>query len=185
MPVSSRQAAIRKARELQAFQPLFLDTETTGLGAVDEIVEIAIVDSAGSVLFESFIKPTRPIPPESTAINHISNDMLRGAPVWREAWPQVEAVLKGRWIGTYNADFDLRMFKQSHIANGMAWDSPPGRFFCVMKLYADFYPYSSGKFQRLEDAGRRCGIVIPNSHRAKDDTQLARAVFNCMARATP
>jgi hypothetical protein len=50
-----------------------------------------------------------------------------------------------------------------------------------MKLYADFI--GSRRWQRLEEAGRQCRLELPNSHRAKDDTLLARAVFQYMVAA--
>lgn len=56
-----------------------------------------------------------------------------------------------------------------------------------MELYARYYGswnerYSSYRWQSLENAGSQCGIAIPNSHRAKDDTLLARAVLLHMAK---
>jgi len=43
---------------------VFLDTETTGLDDDAELVEIAVVDDTGAVLFESYC---RPIPPNLVA----------------------------------------------------------------------------------------------------------------------
>jgi DNA polymerase III epsilon subunit-like protein len=39
----------------------------------------------------------------------------------------------------------------------------------------------SANFQSLDTAGKRCGISLPNSHRACDDTLLAREVFMYIA----
>lgn len=36
---------------------LILDTETTGLGHTAELVELAIVDTTGKVLFDELVKP--------------------------------------------------------------------------------------------------------------------------------
>ena len=41
---------------------IFLDTETTGLDAYAELVDIAVVDAAGRVLLDSLVRPRRPIP---------------------------------------------------------------------------------------------------------------------------
>jgi uncharacterized protein YprB with RNaseH-like and TPR domain len=40
-------ATIRTAREILNSRPVYLDTETTGLGNDAEIVDIAIIDSVG------------------------------------------------------------------------------------------------------------------------------------------
>jgi hypothetical protein len=41
---------INKARQILALNPIFLDTETTGLGVRAEIVEICLVDLAGLLI---------------------------------------------------------------------------------------------------------------------------------------
>ncbi|HHJ4165905.1 TPA: exonuclease domain-containing protein, partial [Raoultella ornithinolytica] len=51
---------------------LFIDTETTGLGEDAEIVEICIIDSHGSIMLNTLIKPTKPIPDEAIAIHGIT-----------------------------------------------------------------------------------------------------------------
>lgn len=175
-----RRTATEKARQLWAAQPLFLDTETTGLGETAEIVEISIIDHDGSVLLDTLVRPRRPIPLDAIRVHGIDDDMVSQAPTWMHVWPQVEAILSGRTVGVYNAEFDLRMMKQSHQQIGLPWRTPSSRFFCIMKLYSDFS--GAVKWQSLDAAGRQCGIPLPNSHRARDDSLLARAVFEAMVR---
>jgi len=176
-----RQSTILKAHELWLTQPVFIDTETTGLSNTAEIIEICIVDHDNSLLFESLIRPRRPIPADVTRIHGITNEMVRDAPTWLQIWTEVESVLRSRSVGIYNAEFDLRMFQQSHLANGLPLHLPPSRIFCIMKLFSDF----SGAFKwlKLEEARAQCLIPIPNSHRARDDAMLARAVFLHMINA--
>jgi hypothetical protein len=68
------------------------------------------------------------------------------------------------------------MIKQSHQQAGMTWQGIGGQTstFCIMNLYTEFY----GSQQKLEKAGQQCGIALPNTHRAKADTLLVRAVMN-------
>jgi DNA polymerase-3 subunit epsilon len=101
--------------------------------------------------------------------------MVGDAKSWLNVWPAVEEILTNRYVGIYNAEFDLKMIMQSHRLNGMPWRAPTSEFFCVMDLYSDFY--GSKKWQRLEAAGRQCGISLPNSHRARDDALLTRSIF--------
>jgi DNA polymerase-3 subunit epsilon len=182
MPQPLRQNAIRQARQYLAFQPYFLDTETTGLYYNDEIIEIAISDFSGQIVLDTLVKPERSIPIDSQRIHHITNEMVSDSPCWLDVWKQAEEILAGKYIGVYNKDFDIRMLQQTHAIHRIPWKEP-GKFFCIMTLYADFSPYARGKYQKLDDAGRQCGIKIPNSHRAKDDTLLAREIFLTMARA--
>jgi DNA polymerase-3 subunit epsilon len=167
-------------------KPLFLDTETTGLKAWDEIIEIAILDHEGLPLIDTLVRPTRKIPPDAIAIHGITDEMVQTAPAWQELWPEIEQILEGKETAIYNADFDLRLMKQSHEANKMPWNVQEKNFFCIMQLYAQFYGMwnasrRSFRWQSLENAGRQCRIQLPNTHRAKDDTMLARAVLIHMA----
>ena len=62
-----------------------LDIETTGLDAAnDAIVEIASVDlgSDGSIIStaETLVQPGRPVSPAASAIHHLIDDDLKGAP---------------------------------------------------------------------------------------------------------
>jgi len=183
---ASRAAIAVRAQQILAGRPLFLDTETTGLDPRAEIVEIAIIDHDGSMLLESLVKPTRRTPRDAVRVHGIDDRMVADAPSWADLWPQVQGILSGRRVGIYNAEFDLRMIQQSHIAHGITNGRAGSRAFCIMKLYAEFYGernrrYGGYRWQSLDKAARQCGIDLPNSHRAGDDAQLARAVLRFMA----
>lgn len=174
----TRQQVVNYARTKIKSDPIYLDTETTGLENTDEIIEIAIVNSEGRVVFESFIKPQKPIPASATAINHITNQMVANSPSWLEIWPKIKNLLSSHPIGMYNAEFDIRMILQTlaihKIPNDTKFDA-----FDIMNVYSDFM--RADRRFRLEQAGRNLGIPIPNSHRAADDTLLTRAVFHAIA----
>ncbi len=173
-----RRSTLQRAQEIWDAQPLFLDTETTGLENTAEIIEICIIDHTGQVLIDTLVRPRRPIPAEATRLHGISAEMVEGARPWLHLWPDVEQVLRGRQVGIYNAEFDLRMMQQSHQANGMPWRTPGFRVFDIMKMFSDYTGYQ--RWVRLEQAGQMCKIALPNSHRALADTLLARAVFDAM-----
>ncbi|MDE0312617.1 MAG: 3'-5' exonuclease [Caldilineaceae bacterium] len=174
-------------RALTIFQdgPLFFDTETTGLSNTAEIVEVGVVDAEGKTVMESLVRPRRRIPADAIALHGISNKMVREAPTWAEIWPEVQLLFQGRRVGIFNADFDLRMMRQSHKQHGLHWEEFGGSAFCVMKMYARFFGERLGirnaKWQSLQNAGRQCGLTLPNSHRAVDDARLTCAVFRHMA----
>lgn len=177
---------IERAKKIIAYDPIFIDTETTGFSPDDVVIEVGIVDLSGQTLFESFIKPSIPIPPDSTAIHHITDQMIADAPGWKDIWDELRSVMEGRFVGMYNSDFDLRLMKQTHSRYWLDWPLDDKYFFCVMKLYAAFYG-ETGKFGRtfrfhkLEAAGAACGIPLPNSHRAVDDALLTAELFKYIA----
>ena len=184
---SARIQAILTARTKLGQDPIYLDIETTGLERNGEIVELCLVDSSGRILFDSLVKPSRSIPHDAIRIHGITDEMVKEQPTWLELWPQIEPLIAGRTIGIYNAEFDLRMIQQTHYRYRLPW--PPSvafSHFCIMKLYAQYFgEWNSARrtyrWQSLENAGRQCRIPIPNSHRARDDTFLARAVLQFIA----
>jgi len=184
---SARTQAVQIAREKLNLKPLYLDTETTGIGPGAELVEICVIDDFEQVILNSLVKPMQRIPPEATQIHGITNEMVRAAPSWVEIWPQVTAVLDNRLVGVYNADFDARLIKQTLYRYRLSWQSKPNtQFFCIMKLYAQFRgewnsAYRDYRWYSLERAGLFSNIALPNSHRAFDDTRLARAILHHIA----
>jgi DNA polymerase-3 subunit epsilon len=177
---------IQSARKILAYDPIFIDTETTGFSPKDMVIEIGVVSLSGETLFESFFKPTIPIPPDSIAVHGITEEMVADAPSWKDTWEELHKVLEGRFIGMYNAEFDLRLMKQTHERYWLDWPLDDQYFFCVMNLYAAFYGEVSTRrwgyrLHKLEAAGAACGIPLPNSHRAVDDALLTAALFKYIA----
>jgi len=188
MTINPRANAIQTARQKLDLHPLYLDTETTGTDRSSEIVEICIIDNDGASLFQSLVKPVASIPAQTTQIHGITNEMVKNATPWYKVWPEIEAILTGRAIGIFNAEFDLRMLQQTHSKFRMPWrPTHLGNSFCIMKLYAQFFGEwdpirGSYRWQSLEAAGRQCGIPLRNTHRALDDALLAREVLHAIAR---
>lgn len=100
----------------------------------------------------------------------------------------MQALLNGRRVGIYNAEYDLRLIQQSHVAHRIAEKAAGSNAFCIMKLYAEFFgqrgSYGGYRWQSLDKAARQCRIRLPNSHRAAADAQLARAVLLHMTGAS-
>jgi DNA polymerase III epsilon subunit-like protein len=179
-----RAKAVRMAREILATEPVYVDTETTGLGRDAEIVEIAIVDHEGKLLMDQLFQPQNPIPEEAIRVHNISNAMVANKPKWGIYWPTIRGIFFGKTICMYNADYDLRLILQSNDLYSIKRERL--NTFCVMKLYAQFrgeWDNRRGRYRwfRLEEAGAHAGISIPNSHRAADDTLLTRALLHWIA----
>lgn len=101
------------ARAWLALDPLFLDTETTGLDEADQVAELAILDQAGAVLFHSLVRPSCLMSAGAAAVHGIEAAELAAAPTWPEIAGAVNAVLQGRTVIAHNADFDSRMLWQT------------------------------------------------------------------------
>jgi len=184
---SPRTEAIHIAQAKLELHPVYLDTETTGTGPTDEVIEICMIDDEGLPLFDSLVKPVGKVSLDARRVHGIGDEMFADAPRWWVVWPQVEAVLAGRTVCVYNADFDLRILQQTHAKYKMRWSLPEGtNFFCVMKLYAQFYGEWNARtrgyrWQSLEDAGKQSRLTLPNAHRSIADSLLTRALLHHIA----
>lgn len=175
----ARQGTLHTILEYWQLRPVFLDTETTGLESSAEVIEICLIDHEGRVLVDTLVKPCQAIPWRVTQIHGITNEMVAGSPGWAEVWPEVRKAIAHRPVGVYNSEFDVRMLSQTNRLSGIPWQPHDHHFFCIMKLYAQFF---GGRWQKLEAAGRQCGLSLPNAHRAQADTRLALEVFAYMVR---
>ncbi|HDS1678998.1 3'-5' exonuclease [Pseudomonas putida] len=93
--------------------PLVLDAETTGLGTEAQIIELAIADVDGNLLFNSRIRPNVPIEPAAADVHRIRAEELQHCPTWLEVAGRVKALLTGRPIVTFNSAFDRRLLIQT------------------------------------------------------------------------
>lgn len=177
---------LERARQVIGLNPIFLDTETTGVGLYDLVIEVGIVDLDGNVLFNSLINPGRPIPLDSSKVHGITDEMVADAPTLNTAWSEIEDILHVRAIGMYNAEFDYRLMKQSAENAGLPWTVHRNQAFCVMNMFAAWYGEwnrraNNFRSQKLEFAGKFCGIDLPNNHHAVDDAKLTAALLKYLA----
>jgi DNA polymerase-3 subunit epsilon len=116
-----RQSFLEAAPGRRLQKGVVLDTETTGLSAEsDKIIELGMVifefdPEFGTVhkivsVFDELEDPGRPIPAETTAVHHITDDMVKGKRIDDSV---VEALLKDvSVVIAHNASFD-RPFVES------------------------------------------------------------------------
>jgi DNA polymerase-3 subunit epsilon len=164
---------------------VFLDTETTGLGADAEIVDVAVVDGRGRVLLDTLVRPSGPIPREVTGIHGITDAMVAGAPGWRQVYPELARLLSAAsGVVIYNAEFDTRIISQCNTRHGLPRCSAGWQ--CAMLQYAAFVGvrharYGGWRWHKLADAAAAFGYSGAGRHRALSDTLMCRAVVEGMA----
>lgn len=119
---------------------MILDTETTGLGEKDVIIQLAAIDIDGNVLVDSLVKPKKrkSISKEATEIHGITTRKLQNAPHFADVFYDLIPYLDGkRRFLIYNFDFDTRLIIQTLIEDEISY---PGSIHgdCIMKQYAKF-----------------------------------------------
>lgn len=163
---------------------VILDSETTGLGSLDEPVQIAVVDGAGNVLFDSLIKPTIEIGAGAAAIHGITMAAVADAPTMIEAWDGLYTAIQGKLILAYGRDFDRGKISQGCRANHMPPLCPTCQWECVMEAYSRYYGRWQGgryRWQKLTDACRQQGIPISNAHSVLGDALMTLELLRAMA----
>ncbi|MEK7471535.1 MAG: exonuclease domain-containing protein [Patescibacteria group bacterium] len=107
---------------------IFFDTETTGNTEKDFLVQIAYKNKDES--FTGLYKPEIKIPPEASAVHHITNKMVAEKPTFKESTDQmfIKKLFedKDSIVVAHNASFDLTIIKKEGIE--------PKKFICTLRL---------------------------------------------------
>lgn len=95
----------RRAQRVLASDWLILDLETTGLDDA-EIMQIGVIDCAGSVLMNQLIRPRCEPEPSAIAVHGLTMERVADAPDLIDVLPQLAEIIKGRTVLVYNRTFD-------------------------------------------------------------------------------
>ncbi|MGB0499513.1 MAG: PolC-type DNA polymerase III, partial [Rubricella sp.] len=168
-------------RRLDQLTAVVFDTETTGLepSAGDRLVQIAgqrVVHGRlreGDV-FDTLVDPGRPIPAASTAIHHITNEMVVDAPDEGNAVRAFHAFAEGAVLVAHNAAFDLAFLSKVEGQSGVRFDQP---VLDTVLLSAIAFPHESD--HTLDGLAARLGVTIPEPlrHTALGDSVATADVF--------
>jgi DNA polymerase-3 subunit epsilon len=159
---------------------VFFDLETTGIKPLSEhkIVQIAMlkVDKEWNIVdgFETLLNPGMPIPPDSTEIHGITDDMVYDKPRFREVLPRVMEFFEGSDVAGYNIiRFDWPMLiNEIRNAGELKWPNSDVRLFDPQIIEWNLNANTlAGAYKR--HTGRR----LESAHNAMADTVGALEVF--------
>jgi DNA polymerase III epsilon subunit len=155
-----------------------IDVETTGLDALGghEMCELAALSLVGGRIRESFgtlVNPGRPIPPDASAINGITDEMVQGAPAMPEVAPGfLDFVGIDSVIVIHNAPFDMSFIQTKLIKLGR----PPLSNLVVDTLELAKKAFGPGG-NSLGQLARRLSLEQGTPHRALGDTETTARLF--------
>jgi len=184
--MNSKEKATEYIRNIGRASPVFLDTETTGLGSSDQVIQVAIINYTGDILLSTFVRPTVIMSTDAFKAHGITDDTLSRAPYFEEVWPFVIKAISTVPVVVYNASFDHRLILQSGVSRGLGMQELGHvKFCCLMTLYAEYYGeltrFGSFRYQKLSKALTDCSITIPEDmHSALVDAEAARQLFKRM-----
>ncbi|MSU91462.1 exonuclease [Rhodobacteraceae bacterium 2CG4] len=168
-------------RPLAELPFVVFDTETTGLepASGDRIVQIAGVRIVNGRLlrgerFDALVDPGRPIPPASTLVHRITDDMVAGAPDIAAAGRAFHEFCAGAVLVAHNAPFDMAFLKAEQRRIGRAFDNP---VLCTVLLSSVLFGEAAA--HSLDALAARFGIEIPpeRRHTALGDALATGQVF--------
>ena len=159
------------------FPLVIVDVETTGLyPSNSEIIEVsAIKFDVGMIpvsCFTALCKPKKPIPSQATAINNITDDMVKNCPHFSQIAPSLSQFISGCSLSGHNLDFDLR-FLYVH-----GTEIPFERkMYDTLKLAQQTIKKSDIGNHKLETLCHWYGIHRPIAHRSLSDCMATAKVF--------
>jgi DNA polymerase-3 subunit epsilon len=143
-----------------------IDTETVGAGPSVEVIEVAVGDTSGRVLFHSLVKPVfNRLPPPSKHQRFEAREFA-DAPHWPDVWPTLAALIDGRLLIAYNAAFDRRALAAECARHQLP--SPERGWRCAMQLVKR--AARTKKSLSLAEACARFGVE-GGTHRADKDVE--------------
>ncbi len=158
---------------------IFFDLESTGVSfAKDRIIELCAIkvmpDKSRTMLLQRFY-PEMPIPPSSTEIHGITDEMVKGEPTFREKAREVAAFFADSDLAGYNiAKFDIPMLVEELLRAGLK-ENPfeKVRIIDSLSIYFKKEPRNLAaalKFYANEE--------IVNAHSAEADVEATIKVLN-------
>lgn len=165
------------ARAVRDTQFVAFDTETTGLVPANErVIELSGIrfDASGELArFETFVDPQRPIPPESTRVNGITDDDVKGQPLFGDAIGGFLELIDGAVVLAHNAEFDVLFL--AHEAHRAATPMPRVPVLDTIEisraLRADLPNH------KLDTISKALNCEAPTYHRALADSITLMHVF--------
>lgn len=154
------------------------DLETTGLGDRDQIVQIAGLRLARGrptgERFETLVDPGRPVPPASTAIHGITDEMLLGAPDLTSALMAFQHFCNDSVMIAHNAPFDMGFLRRAAVETDVSF---PNRVLDTVLLSAMVWGQSVD--HSLDALTDRLDISIPPGarHTAMGDAVATADAF--------
>lgn len=156
--------------KLNLTKPLVVfDLETTGLDlATDRIIQISYIKVSPNGDEERknlFVNPEKPIPALVQELTHITDDMVKDAPVFKQIAKQLHDTFTGCDFAGFNSNrFDIPMLAEEFIRAGVDFDFDRARLIDAQNIY-----------HKMEPRNLAAAYHFYTGHKMEDDFQAHRA----------
>ena len=171
---------------LQLDRPLIVfDIESTGTSPrKDRIIELAAVKVFPDGTEEEkcwLVNPTIPIPPETTAIHGITDEIVRDCPTFAEKALEIFAFFEGCDLSGFNADrFDIPCLEEEFARVGLNFAASQRRHVDVQRIYHRMEPRDLSAAVRFYLGRDHAG-----AHGAEADTRATLEVLKAQLAKYP
>lgn len=161
----------------KVFPLIVVDVETTGTGrCMDKIVEVSALKFDENFIlckqYSTLINPQRPIKPKATAVNHITDDMVKNAPLFSQIRSQFQDFISDCNIAGYNLRFDLEFLYHAGIdLNENVY------YYDVYELAESKIPETKIDNYKLSTVCEYYDITLTNAHRSYYDALATAEVL--------
>ena len=156
-----------------------VDLETTGIFVRSaKIIEISAIKVRGNQVtdeYSTLVNPECPIPPDATAVNHITDDMVKDSPTIDKIIDSfMSFVGEDIIVGYNNAGFDMNILYDTSLQlRGIPFSNN-----YIDMLHASRRCLSQLSNHRLETVSKHYSLDTEGEHRALKDCYLTKAVYD-------
>lgn len=152
---------------------IFFDTETTGNTESDFLIQLAY--KVANEEFNALYKPEKTIPPEASAVHHITNKMLIDKETFQKSkdYKKIKELFENEdsVVVAHNAPFDLIMIGKEGIK--------PKNFICTLRVARQLDPEEKIEKYNLQYLRYLLDIEIDaTAHDALGDVLVLEALFD-------
>lgn len=164
--------------ELNLKSPIiFFDLETTGVNIMtDRIVELSLIKvypNGDEEVKSRRLNPEMPIPPQATAIHHITDEDVKDAPTFKQIAKDLARIFEGCDVAGFNSNrFDIPLLEEEFLRAGVDFDFSKRRFIDVQTIFHKME-------QRTLVAAYKfyCHKDLNDAHSAEADTRATYEVL--------
>ena len=156
---------------------VFFDIEATGLNFInDRIVQISyikVMPNGDEQEHNYLVNPERPIPLETSAIHHITDDMVADKPTFKALAKNIAKDWQGCDIAGFNSNrFDIPILAEEMFRAGVEFDLDKRNIIDVMHIYHKKEPRNLAAAYKFY-----CGKELEDAHSADADTRATYEVL--------
>jgi DNA polymerase III epsilon subunit-like protein len=150
---------VRWAQALLALPNLaFLEVDTDGLYEDADILRIVLVDKSGMTLYDRTFKPRHPIDRHITHLTALIPDMVEDAPRIVDEWERLTQALVGRYVISFNLEFDQNTLRENAQRDGLVPTTIIGA--CLMEATRTYFRRSTSP--KLATVCAQIGFPLPD-----------------------